>query len=104
MFPEGTAHDGDEVHEFHLGAFNAARRSGAEIVPLGVAYGDDIAYYAGQPFLKHMTRIAGLKKLRVAVEVGQPLQLEDCTVPEIKDEARQRVQELVNRSRARLEA
>lgn len=104
MFPEGTAYDSDEVHEFRQGAFNAARRAGAEIIPIGLAYGDDTAYYAGQTFLKHMTRIACLRGMRVAVEVGEPLNFDDCTAVEIKDQARERVQGLVNRARARLDA
>ncbi len=102
MFPEGTAHDGDEVREFKPGAFNAARRAGAEVVPLGIAYGDDAAYYAGQPFLKHMTRIACLKKMRVAVEVGEPLTLGDGEVVELKVQAREAVQQLVDHARGRL--
>ena len=104
MFPEGTAHVGDEVHEFQLGAFNAARRAGAEIVPLGIAYDDPTAYFDGQPFLKHMTRIACLKTLRVAVEVGEPMKFDEDSQVELKDLARERVQELVNRARARLDA
>lgn len=104
MFPEGTAHVGDEVHEFQQGAFNAARRAGAEIIPLGIAYSDPIAYFAGQPFLKHMKRIACLKTLRVAVEVGEPLKFDEDSSVELKEHARERVQELVNRARARLDA
>ena len=102
MFPEGTAHDGDQVHEFRPGAFNAARRSGAEIIPIGLAYGDATAYYAGQSFLKHMTRIACQRGMRVAVEVGEPIQLGENTVIETKNLARQRVQELADRAQARL--
>ena len=104
MFPEGTAYDGDEVHEFRSGAFNAARRSGAEIIPIGIAYGNDTAYYAGLPFLKHMTRIACLNRLHVAVEVGEPLKLENGNVIDIKASARERVQDLVNRARQRLDS
>jgi len=104
MFPEGTAHVGDEVHKFQPGAFNAARRAEAAIVPFGIAYSDDTAYFAGQPFLKHMTRIACLKSLRVAVEVGEPLEYDEHSDIELKELARQRVQELVDRARARLKA
>ncbi|MEM8945858.1 MAG: lysophospholipid acyltransferase family protein [Planctomycetota bacterium] len=102
MFPEGTAYDGDEVHEFRTGAFNAARRARAEIIPVGIAYGDDRAYYSGLFFLPHMVRIAYLKRLRVSIEVGQPLQGNGNAV-ELKNEARQCVQELVNRARVRLD-
>jgi 1-acyl-sn-glycerol-3-phosphate acyltransferase len=36
IFPEGTAYGGDEVRTFRPGAFNAALRTGAEIVPPSV--------------------------------------------------------------------
>jgi len=103
MFPEGTAHEGDQVHEFKPGAFNAARRAGADVIPIGIAYGDETAYFAGQPFLRHMTRIACFPHMRVAVEVGEPLVLGDGDVVEFRELAQQRVQELVHRARTRLE-
>jgi len=103
MFPEGTAHPGDEVFEFRPGAFNAARRAGAEIVPLGIAYGDKVAYYRKESFMAHIKRISKLRRLKVAVEIGQPLLLEVGTPVETIEQARQQVQQLVNRARARLE-
>jgi len=104
MFPEGTAHPGDEVREFQPGAFNAARRAGAEVVPLGLAYSDEAAYYGYESFMDHIKRVASLRRLRVAVEIGEPLQLDDCENSEMKDIAQKRVQELVDRARARLES
>ena len=104
MFPEGTAYSGDEVRHFHNGAFNAARRSQAEIVPMGFAYDNDAAYFEAESFMVHIKRIAGLKRLRVAVEIGAPLSYEGLDTAEIKDLAHQQVQELVNRARARLSA
>jgi 1-acyl-sn-glycerol-3-phosphate acyltransferase len=104
MFPEGTAHTGDEVHQFKPGAFNAALRAGAEIVPMGIAYGDPVAYFAGQPFLRHMKRIASVPRMRVAVEVGPPVRASDDGTIELKDELRQQVETLVQKARQRLEA
>lgn len=104
MFPEGTAFEGDEVHEFHSGAFNAARRSGAEIVPLGVAYGHDDVYYRKESFLTHTKRIALLPSLQVAVEIGEPLSSEDYSPVEMKELAQKQVQALVNQARARLDS
>jgi len=104
MFPEGTAHAGDEVREFRTGAFNAARRAGAEIVPLGIAYGDEAAYYRKESFLSHTKRLATLPKLHVAIEIGDPLQFEDRSPIEMKNLAQEAVQVLVNRARARLES
>jgi hypothetical protein len=53
--------------------------------------------------MEHIKQIAGLRRLHVAVEVGQPLATDDYSSVEMKDVARQQVQELVNRARARLE-
>lgn len=103
MFPEGTAFPGDEVHPFRNGAFNAARRSDAQIVPMGIAYDNPAAYFGDEPFMVHIKRIAGLKRLRVAVEIGSPLAYEGMPTTEVKELARDQVQELVNRARARLE-
>lgn len=103
MFPEGTAHPGDEVRAFHNGAFNAARRSEAQIVPMGIAYDNDAAYFVAESFMTHIKRIAGLKRLRVAVEIGMPLSYEGLQTAEIKDLAHQSVQKLVNQARTRLQ-
>ena len=103
MFPEGTAFPGDEVHEFKPGAFKAAHRAGAEIVPMGIAYEDPAAYYTDRSFMGHMKRIACLRRQRVAVEVGPPLAVDEDSPVETKDEARHSVEQLVARARARLD-
>ena len=103
MFPEGTVNASDEVLEFRNGAFNAARRAGAEIVPIGVAYGDDAAYYTDKYFMTHIKRISVLKRLEVAVEFGDPIKMSDTNTMEVKDQAHDIVQKLVTRARARLE-
>ena len=102
MFPEGTVHVGDEVHNFRNGAFNAARRAEAEIVPVGMAYGSDEAYYTDAYFMTHIKRISVLDNLRVSVAVGHPLQRGESSSMEVRDKAREQVQELVNRARAAL--
>jgi 1-acyl-sn-glycerol-3-phosphate acyltransferase len=103
MFPEGTAFPGDEVREFKPGAFKAAQRAGSEMIPMGIAYGDPEAYYTDESFMAHMKRIASLKRLRVAVEIGEPLVVDRESPVELKDHARERVEELVMRARSRLE-
>jgi 1-acyl-sn-glycerol-3-phosphate acyltransferase len=104
MFPEGTAFPGDEVREFKPGAFNAAMRAGAEVIPMGIAYGDPAAYYANESFMAHMKRIAGMRRLRVRVEIGEPLSPADCSSQELKERARDAVERLVARARQQLEA
>jgi 1-acyl-sn-glycerol-3-phosphate acyltransferase len=102
MFPEGTAHTGDEVYEFKPGAFKAALRADAEIVPLGIAYEDSVAYFAGQPFLTHMKRIASHPRVRAAVEIGSPIRVDGRSAVELKDAVRAEVETLVGRARRRI--
>jgi 1-acyl-sn-glycerol-3-phosphate acyltransferase len=102
MFPEGTAFAGDEVRAFRPGAFKAAQRAGAQIVPLGIAYENPAAYYTDKSFMAHMKRIASFKRLRVIIEVGEPMTPDDDSPVEFKDHVRERVVELVAAARARL--
>lgn len=103
MFPEGTAFAGDDVREFRPGAFKAALRAGAEIVPMGIAYENPDAYYRDESFMEHMKRGATFRCLRVAVEIGEPLVRDEMSPVEMKEQARQRVVELVAAARARIE-
>lgn len=102
MFPEGTAYAGDEVRAFRPGAFKAAQRSGAQVVPLGIAYENPAAYYTEKTFMEHMKNIASFKSLRVVVEVGEPMTPDEDSPVEFKDHVRDRVVELVAAARGRL--
>ncbi len=102
MFPEGTAYAGDEVRAFRPGAFKAAQRSHAQIVPLGIAYENPAAYYTDKTFMEHMKRIASFKSLRIIVEVGEPMEPEEDSAVEFKDHVREQVIELVAAARSRL--
>ena len=102
MFPEGTSFPGIGVQEFKPGAFNAAHRASAEVVPIGVAYDHADAYFFKEPFIEHMKRIASRPRLTVAVEMGHPLQSTAESSIELKDLARARVEELVREARQRL--
>jgi 1-acyl-sn-glycerol-3-phosphate acyltransferase len=103
MFPEGTAFPGDEVREFKPGAFKSAERARAQVIPIGIAYDDPAAYYVSEPFMAHMKRIASMRRLQVAVEVGEPMILDRESPLELKDQTRERVEQLVARARQRLE-
>jgi len=103
IFPEGTAFDGDEVRPFRPGAFRAAIRTGAEIVPLGIAYNRPEAYYGDESFMDHMGRVVGLTELRASVVVGAPIHVVDEErITDLRDRAREAVQGLVVRARERL--
>jgi lyso-ornithine lipid O-acyltransferase len=105
VYPEGTTFRGDEVRPFRPGAFLAAARTGAEIVPVGIAYEGEAAFYLDEPFTRHLLRVSATRRIRIALEVGEPLLpggSADADVDALKDLAHERVQALVHRARARL--
>jgi 1-acyl-sn-glycerol-3-phosphate acyltransferase len=102
VYPEGTTFLGDEVRDFRPGAFLAAQRTGAEIVPVGIAYADDeTVFYGEEPFAQHLLRVSSAPRLRVALEIGEPM-VDHADVDTAKERCRARVQELVHAARARL--
>lgn len=106
LFPEGTTFAEDEVRPFHPGAFTAAARARAEILPVGLAYPEGSgAAYVDETFLSHLGRMARAEPSRVVVCVGAPF----TPAPgersaEIATRARDAVQALVTRARARSRA
>jgi len=102
VFPEGTTFAGDEVRPFRAGAFVAAARAKAEVVPLGVAYERDDACFVEDSFLEHWRKLGGMREVRLALEHGDPIPPGD---PEdAKKRAHEAVQALVHKARARLDA
>jgi lyso-ornithine lipid O-acyltransferase len=95
VYPEGTTFVGDEVHPFRAGAFTTALRTGAEIVPVGLAYGDAGACFGDEPFPAHLRRISSSPTTHAALVVGAPLEAAGLTVEALAEAARTRVQELV---------
>ena len=62
VYPEGTTFEGDEVRPFRVGAFKAAERAGAEIVPIGLAYEGEAMSFGDESFAKHMVRVSMAKR------------------------------------------
>ncbi|AKT43869.1 lysophospholipid acyltransferase family protein [Chondromyces crocatus] len=102
VYPEGTTFAGDEVRAFRQGAFNAARRAEAEVVPVGIAYGGSDAAYMDESFVDHMKRVSRAQKTPVAIEVGEPIP-PSTDADGLRLAAHERVQALVHRARAALE-
>ena len=102
VFPEGTTFAGDEVRPFRPGAFVVSRRTGAEIVPVGVAYEGEHATFGNETFPAHVKRIGGLPRTRVALVAGEPIAPNDREPAAIQAEAHAAVQSLVNKARASL--
>jgi 1-acyl-sn-glycerol-3-phosphate acyltransferase len=103
MFPEGTSYKGDEVREFRTGAFNAARRANAQLMPVGLAYSDEAAYFFHETFMAHIKRLVSAKSMSVAVQFGAPIDVDGRETPVVVKDAHDRVQELVKQARSRLE-
>lgn len=73
-FPEGTTTAGTDVREFHRGLFAVARRAGAPVVPVALAYEPaHLSWTGDQSFLPHWLRVAALPRARVTVRFGAPL-------------------------------
>lgn len=102
VFPEGTTFAGDEVRPFRAGAFVAAARAKAELVPLGVAYAREDACFVEDTFLEHWKKLGGMKVVSLALEPGEPIAPGDPE--ETKDKVHRAVQALVHKARARLDA
>ena len=100
VYPEGTTFAGDEVRPFRAGAFLAATRAGAEIVPVGIAYGGADSSYLEESFPAHYRRVAGSPVTRIGLVAGSPFRAEGADVEAIQERARAEVQALVHQARA----
>jgi len=103
LFPEGTTFDGDEVRPFHGGAFIAAVRAEAEIVPVGVAYPRDSgAAFVNETFPAHLARMSKSGATRLVVAVGDPfIARKSDRATDVTKRAHAEVQALVRRARER---
>jgi 1-acyl-sn-glycerol-3-phosphate acyltransferase len=101
VFPEGTTFPDDDVRPFHAGAFVAALRSGADIVPVGLAYGTGSgAAFVHESFLAHLARMAAATPSNVVMSVGEPIVVrEKARAAQLRDSAHAEVQRLVGEAR-----
>jgi len=81
IFPEGTTFAGDEVRPFQAGSFLSATNTGAEILPVGLAYEEGSeAAFVGETFPQHLGRMAAARRpTRVKVAIGAPIATEKAT-------------------------
>ena len=101
VFPEGTTFPDDEVRPFHAGAFVAAARSDAEVIPVGLAYqrGSGAAF-VNESFAAHLSRMAAAPPSRVALCIGEPIPVSRTRASDLRDAAHTEVQRLVRDARA----
>jgi len=102
VFAEGTTFADDVVRPFHPGAFVAVLHSGAEIVPVGIAYerGSGAAF-VNETFPQHLSRMAGAPPTRGILRVGEPITVEErARSAQLRDRTHAAVQKLVDEARA----
>jgi 1-acyl-sn-glycerol-3-phosphate acyltransferase len=101
VFPEGTTFPDDDVRPFHAGAFAATLRSGADIVPVGLAYARGSgAAFVNESFTAHLARMAAAEPSRVAMCVGPAIVVpENARAARLRDRAHAEVQRLVRDAR-----
>jgi 1-acyl-sn-glycerol-3-phosphate acyltransferase len=101
VFPEGTTFSDDDVRPFHMGAFMAALRCGADVVPVGIAYasGSGAAFF-NETFASHLSRMAAADPSRVAMCVGEPIEFDPAAgAARLRDKAHTEVTALVAQAR-----
>lgn len=104
VFPEGTTFPDDDVRPFHAGAFVAAARSNADIVPVGLAYqAGSGAAFVGETFPAHLSRMAAASPSRVALWVGRPIPTGE-KAGALREAAHAEVQRLVHEARSLVDA
>jgi 1-acyl-sn-glycerol-3-phosphate acyltransferase len=101
LFPEGTTFEGDVVRPFHGGAFIAAARAGAEVLPAGIAYPKSSgAAFLDETFLAHLGRMAKSDATRMGLAVGPPIiPKKGMRAAELTDRAHSEVSRLVGEAR-----
>jgi 1-acyl-sn-glycerol-3-phosphate acyltransferase len=99
LYPEGTTYPGDEVRPFRAGAFLAAQRTGAEIVPVGIAYEGANASFLDESFTAHLMRVSSARRTRVGLVIGEAIPGPHPDVEATRALAQERVQALVHRAR-----
>jgi len=106
VFPEATTFPDDDVRPFQAGAFVAALHSGADIIPVGLAYATGSgAAFVGESFPAHLQRMAAADPSTVAMCVGAPIAVGDkVRAARLRDDARTEVQRLVHEARRMVDA
>jgi 1-acyl-sn-glycerol-3-phosphate acyltransferase len=101
VFPEGTTFADDEVQPFQAGAFVAALHSGADIIPVGLAYeAGSGAAFVNESFPAHLARMAAAPPSRVAMCMGPAIVTDESSrAAQLRDVARSEVQRLVANAR-----
>jgi 1-acyl-sn-glycerol-3-phosphate acyltransferase len=97
IFPEGGTSRGDEVRDFHAGAFGALKRLPVELLPVGIAYQPGCEFF-DENFVQHFARVGVRGKTPVSICFGRG-RLAQGSPTEIAVQMQQEVQALVNRAR-----
>jgi 1-acyl-sn-glycerol-3-phosphate acyltransferase len=106
VFPEGGTSSGDEVRPFRPGAFIAALRADAEVVPVGLAYSSGSeAAFVDESFPAHLARMAAATPSKLAMCIGAPISgAAGARAESLRDSAHADVARLVAQARSLVDA
>jgi 1-acyl-sn-glycerol-3-phosphate acyltransferase len=106
VFPEGGTSAGDEVRAFRAGAFVAALRAEADVVPVGLAYESGSgAAFVDESFPAHLARMAAAAPSRVAMCIGRAIPFDPTARAHgLRDRAHAEVVRLVAQARRIVDA
>ena len=81
IYPEGTTSADAGTIAFHRGAFLVTEQAGCPLVPLTIAYADPELYWAeGESLWANFVDIAGRRRTRVRLHIGEPRRVADAAV------------------------
>ncbi len=103
MFPEGTRQSGDGVAELHEGATYLASKTGARLVPMGIA-GTDVAMAKGAKLPKPTKVVVVTGSSIAPADKGESGRISRSKVKASTAELAEGIQAVYDRSRERLSA
>lgn len=102
LFPEGTTYSGDDVRAFQEGSFLSAIQAKAPILPIGLAYEEEILCFTQKELSEHLSVIAEHKSSRIAFCIGDDVSCAGKNRSELSNLLQKKTQALVNTARASL--
>ena len=99
LFPEGTSTTGESILPFRSSLLEAAVRSGADILPVVLSYGEGkavVPWIGKMSFLPHLVRVCRLKEILVTIEATPVISSVNLDRREITNEARNRMVNLLS--------
>ena len=112
VFLEGTSTGGNRLLPFHSSLLQPGLDAGAHVVPVALAWRanrpglrviDDVAYWGGHVFLRHLWRVMGLRGIAVDIRFGDPIDTAGLERRDVAGRAREQVAAMLQEMGVQLE-